>query len=61
VSLIAQEHSLFEIDRELDMLLDEVEEEIESRGEASAELLDRFQQFCGPMAKRQTGSAASSA
>ena len=43
---IAQEHSLFEIDRELDMLLDEIEEEIENRGEASAELLDRFQQFC---------------
>lgn len=43
---IAQEHSLFEIDRELDMLLDEIEEEIENRGEASAELLERFQQFC---------------
>lgn len=43
---IAQEHSLFEIDRELDSLLDEIEEEIESRGEASAELIDRFQQFC---------------
>jgi hypothetical protein len=37
---------LFEIDRELDTLLDEIEEEIESRGEASAELVDRFQQFC---------------
>jgi hypothetical protein len=43
---IAQEHSLFEIDHELDTLLDEIEEEIENRGEASAELLDRFQQFC---------------
>jgi hypothetical protein len=43
---IAQEHSLYEIDHELDTLLDEIEEEIESRGEASAELLDRFQQFC---------------
>jgi hypothetical protein len=42
---IAQDHSLFEIDRELDTLLDEIEEEIENRGEASAELLDRFQQF----------------
>jgi len=46
VSSIAQEHSLFEIDRELDALLDEIEEEIENRGEASAELVDRFQQFC---------------
>ena len=43
---IAQEHSLFEIDRELDTLLDEIEEEIECRGEASAELIERFQQFC---------------
>lgn len=43
---IAQEHSLFEIDRELDSLLDEIEEEIESCGEAAAELIDRFQQFC---------------
>ena len=43
---IAQEHSLFEIDRELDALLDEIEEEIENRGEASSELVDRFQQFC---------------
>lgn len=42
---IAQEHSLFEIDRELDTLLDEIEEEIESLGEASAEVMERFQQF----------------
>ena len=44
---IAQENSLFEIDRELDTLLDEIEEEIEDRGEASAKLVERFQQFCG--------------
>jgi len=37
---------LFEIDRELDMLLDEVEEEVENRGEASPELIERFEQFC---------------
>lgn len=43
---IAQEHSLFEIDRELDNLLDEIEEEIQSRGEAPAELVERFEQFC---------------
>jgi len=46
MATIAQEYSLFEIDRELDALLDEIEEEIESRGEASSELLDRFQLFC---------------
>jgi hypothetical protein len=43
---IAQDHSLFEIDRELDTLLDEIEEEIENRGEASTELVERFQHFC---------------
>ena len=46
MSSLAQDRSLFEIDRELDMLLDEIEDEIENHGEASAELLDRFQQFC---------------
>ena len=49
---IAQEHSLFEIDRELDTLLDEIEEEIESRGEASAELMQRFQQSCEAHSKK---------
>jgi len=44
MSSLAQECSLFEIDRELDTLLDEIEEEIESRGEASVELLERFRQ-----------------
>lgn len=43
---IAQDYSLFEIDRELDSLLDEIEEEIENRGEASVELMGSFQQFC---------------
>jgi hypothetical protein len=43
---IAQEYSLFEIDRELETLLDEIEEAIENSGEASAETLERFQQFC---------------
>ncbi len=43
---IAQENSLFEIDRELDTLLDEIGEGIENRGEASAELMERIQQFC---------------
>ena len=43
---IAQEYSLFEIDQELDALLDDIEEEIENRGDAPAELMERFQQFC---------------
>ena len=46
MAAIAQEHSLFEIDRELDGLLDQIEEEIEHRGEAPPELMERFQQFC---------------
>jgi hypothetical protein len=39
-------NTLFEIDRELDSLLDQIEEEAEENGPASPELLDRFQQFC---------------
>src|SRR3954452_23465815 len=46
VASIAQEHSLFEIDRELDDLLDHIEQEIETLGEASPELIGRFQAFC---------------
>jgi hypothetical protein len=33
---IAQEYSLFEIDCELDTLLEKIEKEIENRGEASS-------------------------
>ena len=43
---IAQGYSLFEIDRELDDLVDRIEEEIETLGEASPVLIDRFQAFC---------------
>jgi hypothetical protein len=43
VASIAQEHSLFEIGREPDSLLEEIEEEIENRGEASSGLVDRLQ------------------
>jgi hypothetical protein len=38
--------TLFEIDRELDFLLDEIEEQAEEHGSASSELLERFQQYC---------------
>src|ERR1017187_7602605 len=39
-------NTLFEIDRELDALLDEIDEQAEENGSASPELLERFQQFC---------------
>jgi hypothetical protein len=37
---------LFEIDHELDSMLDQIEEEAEENGTASPELLERFRQFC---------------
>jgi len=38
--------SLFEIDMELDGLLEEIQEQVESGGEPSEDLVARFQQFC---------------
>lgn len=43
---IAEGKSLFEIDTELDLLLEEIQEQIECEGQASEELTARFQQFC---------------
>jgi hypothetical protein len=43
---IAEANSLFEIDVELDGLLEEIEEQVESEGQASEDLVARFQQFC---------------
>ena len=43
---IAEANSLFEIDMELDGLLEEIQEQVESEGEASEDLVARFQQFC---------------
>jgi hypothetical protein len=43
---IAEGHSLFEIDTELDLLLEDIQEQIECEGQASEELTTRFQQFC---------------
>ena len=43
---IAEGKSLFEIDTELDLLLEEIQEQIECEGHASEELTARFQQFC---------------
>jgi hypothetical protein len=43
---IAEASSLFEIDMELDGLLEEIQEQVESEGEPSQDLVVRFQQFC---------------
>ena len=43
---ITETSSLFEIDVELDGLLEEIEGQVESQGEAPEELVARFQQFC---------------
>jgi hypothetical protein len=43
---IAEESSLFEIDVELDGLLEEIEGQVESGGQAAEDLIGRFQQFC---------------
>ena len=46
MALIAEASSLFEIDVELDGLLEEIEGQIESEGQAAEDLVARFQQFC---------------
>ena len=46
MSTIAATNSLFEIDVELDGLLDEIEEQTAQGGEPAGELVARFQQFC---------------
>ena len=43
---IAESSSLFEIDLELDELLEEIEGQVESEGQAEEDLVARFQQFC---------------
>ena len=39
-------NSLFEIDAELDDLLEEIQEQVESEGQASEDLIARFYGFC---------------
>jgi hypothetical protein len=43
---IAESNSLFEIDTELDNLLEEIQQEVESEGQASEELMAQFRKFC---------------
>lgn len=46
---VADDHSLLTLDRELDFLLEQIEDEIEESGEASKEAMERFQLFCQAM------------
>lgn len=48
MSITASSGSLFELDRELDLLLDEIQKQVEEGGEdnVSPELMTRFQDFC---------------
>jgi hypothetical protein len=43
---IAADHSLLEIDRELDCLFDRIQDELEETGEVSSESKQLFDQFC---------------
>jgi hypothetical protein len=43
---IAEARSLFEIDIELDGLMEQIEEQVEAEGQPSEDLVVRFQQFC---------------
>jgi Siphovirus Gp157 len=46
---VADDHSLLTLDRELDFLLEQIEDEIEESGEASKEAMGRLQLFCQAM------------
>jgi hypothetical protein len=46
MAAIAEANSLFEIDAELDSLLEAIEEQAASEGQPSEDLVARFQQFC---------------
>ena len=43
---VTAEHSLLEIDREMDVLFDHIQDELEETGEPSQESKARFEQFC---------------
>jgi hypothetical protein len=50
--LIADDHSLLEIDRELDCLFDRIQDELEETGEVSPESKQLFDQFCGAFGEK---------
>ena len=46
MTVVTESNSLFQIDAELDELLEGIQEQAEAGGEVQKELLDRFQSFC---------------
>ena len=46
VPVVTAEHSLLEIDREMDVLFDHIQDELEEAGEPSPESKARFEQLC---------------
>ena len=46
VPIVTAEHSLLEIDREMDVLFDQIQDELEEAGEPSQESKTRFEQLC---------------
>ena len=48
-SSIARDNSLFEVDAELDLVMEQIEDEIEEHGEATPESTERMQLFCEAM------------
>jgi hypothetical protein len=55
---IVEASSLFEIDIELDSLLEQMEDQAEAGGEPSEDLAARFHQFCEAHGRKSTGSGA---
>jgi len=43
---IASDHAFFEIDRELDIIFDKMQDELEENGVASPENIEHFHAFC---------------
>ena len=52
MTAIMESHSLFEIDHELNDLLEKIEEQVEAEGESSEELLSRFRHFCAAQGEK---------
>jgi hypothetical protein len=53
MAAIAEANSLFEIDAELDNLLEAIEEQVASEGQPSEDLVARFQQFCAAHGEKE--------